>query len=389
MASSLISPLRVAGSRLTSAPAGRALATNSVFNAQALKDEEHEAVRQHLDAIMGQQEHLEYRHPMFFKSSPINTQRVLQQDSQSGLSLQSIRSFSTTYSHPASMTSKSMMPQEAEEDINRLHNEVMQQRSQKISALPQRNQSLIIKQGSIHQQNLQNPLAQYHSVRSFHTNNQHQAAITPSSPIAQELDVHRLHNEAMEQRIHRVSSLNNGKSSLITKKNRLQKQTSHNQMDSQFQSVRSLHTNVKMPEFMDENSSSSEIITLNNDIIESRLQHIHKLSLAKSSLITEKSPKNQQNPLNAQFHSVRSFHTSNPHQAAAISPSSPIAHELDSDVHRLHNEAMEQRFHKVASLNNKNSSLITRKSPMQRQSSQAQFDAQFQGVRSIHTNVTI
>jgi len=347
----MISPLRVAGSRLTGTTIGRAMATNSTSNAKALHEEEHEAVRQHLEA-MGHQ-HLECRQPMLFRSSPINTQRVLQQDSQSGIHLQSIRSFSTSQRHPASMTSQTVMSQEADEDIHTLHNEAMHQRSHEVSALKKFNGSLIIKQRPLMRQNRPSQLdSQFQSVRTFHTQQCQRATMNPNSAIGQAIDadVHKIHSEAMEQRSHQVASLNQMKSSLITNKSSLQRQTSPKHLDLQFQSVRSLHTNVRMPEFIDEDSAS-DIISLHNDTIESRQQKMKEVTQLGSSLITKnKSTKNQ----HPQFQSVRSLHTN-----VKILDFTEVPEE--SDILNIHSEAIDQRQHHIRQLSQISSSIITNK----------------------------
>jgi len=309
----MISPLRLAGSRLTSTTAGRAIATNSVSNARALQEEEHEAMRQHLEA-MGNQ-HLEYRQPMLFRSTPINTQRVLQQDSQSDFNFQSIRSFSTSQCHQASMTSHSVMSEEADEDIHKLHREAMDQRSHQVSALNKIKGSLITKQKQLQRQTPQSQLdSQFQSVRSLHTNirrDLHQnsqsglnhqsirsistsqynpASMTSHSLMSEEADedIHRLHREAMDQRSHQVSALQNIKGSLIIKQKPLQRQTPQSQLDSQFQSVRSLHTNVRITDFVAEVPEEHDIMGLHTEAIKQRQQQMQELSQIRGSLITHK-----------------------------------------------------------------------------------------------------
>ncbi|CAL4064880.1 unnamed protein product, partial [Meganyctiphanes norvegica] len=353
MASSMICPLRLAGSRLTSTTVGRAMATNSVSNAHSLQEEEHETVRQHLEA-MGHH-HLEYRQPMLFGSSPINTQRVLQQDSQSGLHLQFVRSISTSQCHQASMTSQSVTAHEADENIHRLHNEAMQQRSHQISALNQMKGSLITKKRPLQRQIPQTQLdSQFQSVRSLHTGHCHQASMTSNSPMTQEADedIHRLHNEAMEQRSYQVSALNQMKSSLITKQRPLQRQKSQKQLDLQFQGVRSLHTNVRMPEFMDESSGIQEIMSLHNEANEIRQQQMKEISQVRSSLITSKRPNQKQQP---QFQSVRSLHTN-----IRISDFVGEVPE-EAEIQSLHSDAIKQRQQQLQKLSQIKGSLITNK----------------------------
>jgi len=184
-----------------------------------------------------------------------------------------------------------VMSQETDEDIHTLHNEAMQQRSHQVSALKKVNGSLIIKQRPLMRQNHPSQLhSQFQSVRTFHTQQCHQAAMNTNSAIGQdvEADVHKIHSEAMEQRSHQVASLNQMKSSLITKNSSLQRQTSPKHLDLQFQSVRSLHTNnVRILEF-DEVPEETDVLDIHIEAIDQRQYHMGQLSQISSSLITNK-----------------------------------------------------------------------------------------------------
>jgi len=278
MASGMISPLRLAGSRLTSTTAGRAITTHSVRNLQALQEEEHEAVRQHLEA-MGQK-HIEYRTPLIFRSSPVNIQRVPQQDSQSGLHLQSIRSFSTSQCHQASTTTQSATTQEMEEDIHRLHMETMQQRRHQVSALHRVNGSLITNQSPLLRQNSQNQHgSQYQSERSLHTN----AKVSEAhGEVPENLDILNLHTETIKQRKQQMKELHQTRGSLITSKRPVEMQ------QPQFQSVRSLHTKTRVADFAEDVSERNEILSMHRETINQRKQQIQKLHQTKGSLITNK-----------------------------------------------------------------------------------------------------
>ncbi|CAL4064881.1 unnamed protein product [Meganyctiphanes norvegica] len=180
MASSMISPLRLAWYPLTSINTGRALTTNSVTNNLALQEKEHV-------------------------------------------------------------------------DVHRLHNEVMQQRSHQVSALHQKKCSLITKQSPLHRQTQQRQLdSEFQGVRSLHTSKCSQASLTSESLTTQEADdeYRRHHKEAMEYWV--IYGFCPKPNEGFTHQQTGPPTETKSAKTTQFQSVRYLHTKIRISDFVGE-----------------------------------------------------------------------------------------------------------------------------------------
>ncbi|CAL4062351.1 unnamed protein product [Meganyctiphanes norvegica] len=173
-------------------------------------------------------------------------------------------------------------------DTNSVTNNLAQQKSHKVSALHQMKGSLITKQSPLQRQTQQRQLdSQIQGVRSFHTSKCSQASVTSESLRTQEADdeFRRHHKEAIE---YWVSIQNQMQGSLITKKSPLQRQNLEKQLNSQFQSMRSLHTNIRISDFVGEVHGEEDVLSLHSDVIKQQQQTMQEHSHVKGSLITNK-----------------------------------------------------------------------------------------------------